>query len=175
TDLVGTFLLGIGDSAADSPKSGNSCIGDLRLSARPGQWVAFHPDVPHSVSPLTKGCRAVIAFKVFSIDSDITWGSQAKEERLPKLAEEATSVLQQIPRPFGMILEHQYPMGTRETSLTGIDAIILAAAKELPDSVIEIIPVVVRLIEEEIDEYPENEYDDEHVRAWVIPMTRHHA
>uniref|UniRef100_A0A0W0GF99 Prolyl 4-hydroxylase alpha subunit Fe(2+) 2OG dioxygenase domain-containing protein n=2 Tax=Moniliophthora roreri TaxID=221103 RepID=A0A0W0GF99_MONRR len=175
TDLVGTFLLGIGDSAADSPMTGNLCIGDVRVSAHPGQWVAFHPDVPHSVSPLTKGCRAVIAFKIFSVDSDSTWGSQAKEEHLPKLAEEVTSVLEEIPRPFGMILEHQYPMGTREASLAGIDAIMLAAGKKLPDSAIEIIPVVIKLIEEDIYEDAEDEYDDEHVDSRVMPFTRHHV
>ncbi|KAF9261455.1 hypothetical protein L218DRAFT_961457 [Marasmius fiardii PR-910] len=176
--LVGTFLLGIGDSAFSYESSdrailtGNFCIGTIRRTAKAGQWVAFHPDVPHSVEPLTHGCRAAIAFKIFSTDNvDIL--SEAAQ-RYPSVVEQAKGVLKDLKGPFGIILQHQYPMGTDENGLIGVDAVIMTAVKQVRSSKVEVIPVVVKIFEKKVFE---SGYGDERssIEATVYPFTRHHV
>ncbi|KAF9261211.1 hypothetical protein L218DRAFT_905772 [Marasmius fiardii PR-910] len=184
--LVGTFLLGIGDSAISTRGyhmsvedrailMGNFCIGHIRRTAKAGQWVAFHPDVPHSVEPLTHGCRAAIAFKIFSVDNvDIL--SEAAQ-RYPSVVEQAKDVLKNLKGSFGMILQHQYPMGTDENGLIGVDAVILTAVKQVRSSKVEVIPVVVNIFEQMMYE---SGYDDDYdyeswIQTTVYPFTRHHV
>src|ERR1700735_236557 len=58
TGLVGTFLVGLGDTSSTS--EGNFRIGDETLRAEPCSWVAFHPDIPHEITKLEDGYRAVM-------------------------------------------------------------------------------------------------------------------
>ena len=60
TGLMGTFLVGLGDTSSAS--SGHFRIGNKMLKADRGDWVAFHPDVPHEITKLEDGYRAVLAF-----------------------------------------------------------------------------------------------------------------
>ncbi|KAI0049233.1 hypothetical protein FA95DRAFT_925237 [Auriscalpium vulgare] len=69
TDIVGTFLVGIGDSTFERNLElgireeldeadwydAKSRTAHLSFSANPGQWVAFYPDVPHRVVEITSG------------------------------------------------------------------------------------------------------------------------
>ncbi|KAF9261194.1 hypothetical protein L218DRAFT_931194 [Marasmius fiardii PR-910] len=177
--LVGTFLLGIGDSTASgleddsddhcdrATSTGNFRIGNIRRTANAGQWVAFHPDVPHSVEPLTHGCRAAIAFKIFSLE-DVDIMHEAAQ-RYPSIVERAKAVLTDLKGPFGIILQHQYPMGTDENGLIGVDAVLLTAVKQVRPSNVKVIPVVVWIHEERM-------YDEESsIEASVYPFTRHHV
>ena len=113
TSLVGTFLVGLGDTSSNS--EGHFCIADKKLRAEPCSWVAFHPDIPHEVTKLEDGHRAVLEFKIFRVaDSEPDILPEARVKR----------ILDQIPAPFGLLTTHQYSMDT--TSLNGIDALLSA-------------------------------------------------
>ncbi|KAG6915529.1 hypothetical protein DXG01_011026 [Tephrocybe rancida] len=149
-DLVGTFLIGIGDTIwgwdyldeyyerLDQKKKTDGCfhIDGRSLRAKIGTWVAFFPDVPHSISALpAKAYRAVIAFKVFR-DGDE--GQLASAHQLV-LQSRAETVLHAIPRPFGILLDHVYHMDI--THLNGYDTTLLEAVKQRPDSIVHMFPV----------------------------------
>ncbi|KAL0577816.1 hypothetical protein V5O48_004183 [Marasmius crinis-equi] len=198
--LVGTFLLGIGDSTQDAYPSwtvreeslratevGNFCIGGIRRTANAGQWVAFHPDVPHSVEPLESGCRGVIAFKIFSLEPET--GTIEASQRYPTAVANTTAVLNQIEGSFGIVLEHEYPMGTDPSNLVASDAVLLSAAKQMKGvKVVEVIPIAVDVHETKDYNQPSNQhreagsdsesdFDSEghRVSAAVYPFTRYHV
>ncbi|KAK7040848.1 hypothetical protein VNI00_009444 [Paramarasmius palmivorus] len=177
TDLVGTFLVGIGDTA-NSDSAGNFSIAGAQLTAHGGEWVAFYPDIPHAVLPLRKGCRGVIAFKVFGLEDR----SFDAEELRGKHLDETANTLQGISVPFGLVLEHEYPMGTLDNNLTGFDAIVLASARMLVGATIEIIPILVDLVEQKMydvmygDRDSDEDEEEEHgVQSSVYPFTRNHV
>ncbi|GBE86799.1 hypothetical protein SCP_1000410 [Sparassis crispa] len=74
TNLVGTFLVGLGDTT----KKGRLFIGEQIYNpveydghkAIPGSWIALHPNVKHKVAKIQDGYRAVIAFKFFCKEKD---------------------------------------------------------------------------------------------------------
>ncbi|KAG6828510.1 hypothetical protein H0H92_007727 [Tricholoma furcatifolium] len=135
-NLVGTFLLGLGDTC---PDDGCFTIGEEKLRADVGHWVAFYPDIPHAISPLPDDSyRAVLAFKVFR-DGDPAEAHLISREVI--LHQRVEDVVNSIPRPFGIILDHDYCMGT--TQPNGYDAILLAAVQQRKDSIIHFMPVVL--------------------------------
>ncbi|KAK1231501.1 hypothetical protein PQX77_005386 [Marasmius sp. AFHP31] len=181
--LVGTFLLGIGDHTPD-PRStfsdnsplneetefGNFCIEGIRRRADPGSWVAFHPDIPHSVEPLESGCRGAVAFKIFSLEDD--GGRKEASGRYPAAVETTKAALEDIKGSFGVVLQHDYPMGTDSYNLVGSDAVLLAAATQLPEvKVVEVIPILVDLDEKYINDPNERTI----VKTNVYPLTRFHV
>ncbi|KAG7093054.1 hypothetical protein E1B28_009347 [Marasmius oreades] len=181
--LVGTFLLGLADTAVsvsycdsdvlDSGQVGNFCIGNIKRTAKSGQWVAFHPDVPHSVEPLACGCRAAIAFKIFSLeDVDVL---EEASRRYPSVIEQTRAVLKNIKGQYGIVLQHHYPMGTDADGLVGVDAVILSAAKQVRPDTVEVIPVVVAIYEQRVESYHEEDGLKSEVHACVYPFTRHHV
>ncbi|KAK1224957.1 hypothetical protein PQX77_012106 [Marasmius sp. AFHP31] len=192
SSLVGTFLLGLGDHTAGGKYSrpdkeasdeeasdeeideGNFCIGGIRRTAKRGQWVAFHPDVPHSVERLESGNRAVIAFKIFSLDSD---GAKTEVSgRYPAVVEKAKTALEDIKGSFGIVLQHQYPMGTDSRNLVGSDAVLLAAAQQLHGTrAIEVIPIVVQISEDRIWDPIYDEDAKSRIVAYVYPFTPFHV
>ena len=137
-NLVGTFLLGLGDTANRYVK-GNLAVGGIEggVAARPCSWVAFHPDVPHSILPLPKDhYRAVIAFKIFSVPDN----SEPTENPIQTSVNEALATMR---LPFGIFLDRQYCMGT--SKLSGFDTILLAAAYSRKDKCrIYTLPVVTK-------------------------------
>ncbi|KAG6828520.1 hypothetical protein H0H92_007738 [Tricholoma furcatifolium] len=136
-NLVGTFLLGLGDTC---PDEGCFTIGEEKLHADIGYWVAFYPDVPHAISPLPDDTyRAVLAFKVFRDGGPTAAPLMSRELALRQRVEE---VVNSIPRPFGIILDHDYCMGTIQPN--GYDATLLAAMQQRKDSIIHFMPVVLR-------------------------------
>ncbi|KAL0067985.1 hypothetical protein AAF712_004888 [Marasmius tenuissimus] len=187
SSLVGTFLLGIGDYTAggkyersfkegsdEEIDEGNFCIGGIRRTAKRGQWVAFHPDVPHSVERLESGNRAVIAFKIFSLDYD--GAKTGASGRFPAVVERAKTALEDIKGSFGIVLQHQYPMGTDSRNLVGSDAVLLAAAQQLHGTrAIEVIPIVVRIIESRICDPIHDEDAESGIDAYVYPFTPFHV
>jgi len=66
-NLVGTFLVGLGDTT----RPGQHLVlnGSKRYGSPAKYWVAFYPDIPHEVTRIVSGYRAVIAFKIFRRDS----------------------------------------------------------------------------------------------------------
>jgi hypothetical protein len=129
-DLVGTFLVGLGDTTKGR---GNFLIHERRLRADPCNWVAFHPDVPHSIDQLWESHRAVIAFKIFrhehSDDSPIeSFGDRIKD------------VFSKMKVPCGIFLNHKYCMGTSQ--LNGFDSLLLSCARSSAKGRVHLLPVL---------------------------------
>ena len=162
TGLVGTFLVGLGDSSSTS--AGHFRIGDKSLRAKSCSWVAFHPDIPHEVTKLEDGYRAVLAFKIFRV-------ADSEPDILPaQLEARVKKILDQIPAPFGLFMTHQYSIGT--TSLNGFDALLSAYARSRNDIQAHMLPVVTEFYGEAFDD-PE---DDRSVTSsQVYPFTRAHV
>jgi hypothetical protein len=162
TGLVGTFLVGLGDTSSAS--TGHFRIGDKALRADACSWVAFHPDIPHEVTKLENSYRAVMAFKLFRMadnDSDGTLPAEL-EARMKR-------ILDQVPAPFGLFTTHQYSIGT--TELIGFDALLSACARSRNDTQVHMLPVVTKFNGEAF-------YDDESesvIRSRVYPFTGAHV
>jgi hypothetical protein len=175
--LVGTFLVGLGDSSARSVYElgrrryeGNFCIGEEKLASKSCSWVAFHPDVPHSVSKLSDhGYRAVIAFKLFHDAGSAKLDGVAREVTV---RDRMSNILAGIPVPYGFLLDHKYHMGI--SKLNGYDAILLSAAKQRPMTVVHILAVIIR---SHSTTYFKHRYDDEKdaYHASVYPFTSAHV
>jgi hypothetical protein len=174
--LVGTFLLGLGDTSdhwsyEKGMHVGAFCIGDEELAARPCSWVAFYPDVPHSVSKLDLGHRATIAFKIFYE------GNTAKEEEEFHKAIEARfqAAISTIPLPFGVLFEHMYHMQVAQ--LSGLDALLFSAAQQVQNAAVHLLPVVVvshSSVYYDEDAKYEQDVEDEY-ETWVFPLTAAHV
>ena len=139
--LVGTFLVGLGDTICPEQKTngGKFHIEGTSYFAETCSWVAFYPDVPHHISKLAESqYRGVIAFKIFKTDYEVQ-----HEEAVREFDEEerVRSVLAELPVPYGLLLRHKYYMGASQ--LTGIDPIIVAAARKLSGVQVHLLPVVI--------------------------------
>ena len=175
--LVGTFLVGLGDTSGRSVYEagrrrfeGNFCIGEDKLVAKSCSWVAFHSDIPYSVSKLSNhGYRAVIAFKLFHDAGSVKLEEAARES---KVRDRMSDILGDIPLPYGILLDHRYHMGT--STLNRYDALLLAAAKQRQKTVAHILPVIIR---SRSTTYFKHRYDDEKddYHAWVYPFTPDHV
>ncbi|KAF5372078.1 hypothetical protein D9758_005091 [Tetrapyrgos nigripes] len=140
-DLVGTYLIGLGDTTEDRRLVVN---GQFKADANEGSWVAFYPDVPHEVKTVSKGHCAVLALKIFHKDSnDATSSSLGGEFNLPPALHTAsTELITSLELPFGLILDRKYCMGT--TELSGVDATLYSIAKNTPDTITPmIVPVMI--------------------------------
>ena len=168
-DLVGTFLLGLGDTAQKSWKAkGNLVVGGIEngVIATPCSWVAFHPDVPHAVLSLPKShYRAVIAFKIFSVPDN----PEPTENPIQTSVNEA---LAKMRLPFGIFLDRQYCMGT--SKLSGFDTILLTAAYSRKDKCrIYTLPVVTEFHSKRgMLDIVDNEVS---VKTEVYPFTEAHV
>jgi hypothetical protein len=170
------FFVGLGDTSARSVYEsgrrryeGNFCIGEEKLAAKSCSWVAFHPDVPHSVSKLSDhGYRAVVAFKLFH-----DTGSAKLEEAARELMvrNRVSDVLAHIPVPYGFLLDLRDRMDI--SRLNGFDAILLSAAQQRQYTVVHILPVIIR---SHSTTFFKHRYDGEkdYHRALVYPFTSAH-
>ncbi|KAJ7159434.1 hypothetical protein C8R46DRAFT_1001679 [Mycena filopes] len=130
TDLVGTFLLGLGDTSktkGDGERGALEIQGDQdkekhRYRANVGHWVAFYPDVDHGVREIASGYRAVIAFKIFRQPQN------TPEVPADGMLHQIKDVLAELNAPYGILLHHRYSIRTAE--LNGFDAALYAAAGE---------------------------------------------
>jgi hypothetical protein len=164
-DLVGTFLVGIYDNMIQ----GALRIQDERESSKACDWVAFHPDVPHSISMLpSKKYRAAIAFKIFH-DNDN--GSDSDSGILSDLQDRCKTILERMQPPYGILMDRQYCMGT--SKLSGFDAVLLASTLSREDIRVYTLPVVT--------EFSSIRYDTEYsslessFSTSVYPLTEAHV
>jgi hypothetical protein len=170
-NLVGTFLLGLGDTVQnDGEEKGRLVVDGIEdgVVAAPCSWVAFHPDVPHCVLSLPKDhYRAVIAFKIFSIPDN----SEPAENPIQKSVNKA---LAKLHLPFGIFLDRQYCLGT--SKLSGFDTILLTAAYSRKDKCrIFTLPVVTKFHSERgVVEYADADADADTVSTEVYPFTEAH-
>jgi hypothetical protein len=160
TGLVGTFLVGLGDTS--SSREGNFRIADKKLKAEPCNWVAFYPDIPHEITKLEDGYRAVIAFKIFGL-------TNKQPEQVQGLGPRVKKILDRIPPPFGLLMTHRYSMGT--TSLNGFDALLSAYAFSRKDVEACMMPVVTTFSGEIFD----NDDLESEAESQVYPFTRAHV
>ena len=161
--LVGTFLLGLGDTTSRSDKP-NLRVADETFRADERAWVAFYPDVDHEVTTLKSGYRAVLAFKLFrdddasiipddvetrselGVSTEVNEDGKALEEafgeaRMPEAVEIIQEILEDIPLPVGLHFTHKYPRGMKEPN--GFDAMLLQAAENLPHIDTRLLPVLI--------------------------------
>ncbi|KDQ55557.1 hypothetical protein JAAARDRAFT_59585 [Jaapia argillacea MUCL 33604] len=137
TNLVGTFLLGLGDSTYGRYLN----VDGMKLSAEGGTWCAFFPDVVHSVERIPQGYRAVIAFKIFrAVDDPRSLCNIPDEYR-----SQVDKVFDQLKLPIGIFLDRKYCMGT--TELSGLDAYLVQCAESRAqngDFAVHVLPVVTK-------------------------------
>ena len=165
TGLVGTFLVGLGDTSTGS--RGNFHIADKTLKAGACHWVAFHPDVPHKITKVEGGYRAVMAFKIFRVADN-------KDEILPaQLEARVKKVLDRIPVPFGLFMMHQYSIGT--TSLNGFDALIAAYSHSRNDIQARMLPVVTTFSGEVFYRDLLSRGYENYAKSRVFPFTTAHV
>ena len=169
-NLVGTFLLGLGDTAQKVPGAmGNLVVGGIEdgVVAKPCSWVAFYPDVPHSILSLPKDhYRAVIAFKIFSVPDNTEPTENPHQTSV-------NNALAKMRLPFGIFLDRQYCMGT--SRLSGFDTILLAAAYARKDKCrVYTLPVVTKfhVKQEMADGYY---VSDNEASTEVYPFTEAHV
>ncbi|TBU42391.1 hypothetical protein BD309DRAFT_991719 [Dichomitus squalens] len=130
-DLVGTFLMGLGDTSYD----GGLNVDGTRYGADEGHWCAFYPDVPHSVKDV-HGYRATLAFKLFrasDTDEDTSTSSQVRQQ--------VSQLVEALEAPFGILLQRKYCLGT--TSFSGFDALLLSSLRALANVDVRHLPVVL--------------------------------
>ncbi|KAL1941163.1 hypothetical protein VTO73DRAFT_7375 [Trametes versicolor] len=122
-DLVGTFLIGLGDTA----KEGGLVVDGKAMEARPGSWCAFYPDVPHYVKELAEdGYRASIAFKIFRAPPAPGRGNNESNKTV-EVRLRIAGIVAEMEAPLGLLLEHKYSLGTNEFS--GFDALMVEAMR----------------------------------------------
>ena len=163
--LVGTFLIGIGDSTRHEHLE----VGDVALAACAGEWTAFYPDVPHCVTTIARGYRAVLAFKVYRSDD-----ADASAEVLgdPEIARRVQGILDKIPSPFGLLLPRKYCMGTER--LSGFDALLYTCLQKRADARVDLLPIVIR----HSASWPwdcDERGSDASIKAVVYPFTTVHV
>jgi hypothetical protein len=138
--LVGTFLLGIGDT---STGGGLRVHGHERRvyeweSTELGTWCAFYSDLVHRVDTVEGGFRANVAFKIYVDEAAVTSGSFVFT---PAVIERITQLMALETGAFGIILSHDYSLNA--TQLKGFDRVVYDLFQLLGFRQTAIIPVVV--------------------------------
>ncbi|KAJ7731115.1 hypothetical protein DFH07DRAFT_929384 [Mycena maculata] len=177
TDLVGTFLLGLGETCKTTEGGWTATQGAFEIkssgarrptrhAAHPGYWVAFYPDVDHSMREIASRYRAVVAFKIFrqhldppEVPADVA------------LRRKITDVLRKLQKPYGILLQHHYSAGTAE--LNGVDTALYAAAGETGNGDVKLLPVLIRWTA--LKDYSDYTTEDGKCSAEVFPMTETHV
>ncbi|GBE86780.1 hypothetical protein SCP_1000220 [Sparassis crispa] len=169
-NLVGTFLVGLGDTTKKGCLFiGNDIYGtdeDDGHEATRGSWIAFHPDVQHKVAEIESGYRAVIAFKLFR--KEIEEGRQTSVVR-----KKMEKVLEKMQAPYGVLLAHEYCIGT--TMLCGLDNILNEAAHAIAQKKklnIHFLPVLAKVTAEA---YRTGDMEEVNADAKVYPFTQAHV
>jgi hypothetical protein len=190
-NLIGTFLVGLGDTTTP----GNHLVlnGSERYGSPANHWVAFYPDIPHQVTRIKSGHRAVIAFKIFRVDAapeapltdateTITDTQEAPMTSIANLnmlvaVESVLAKLCAIGKPFAFHLTHMYNKSLIEP--VGFDNILLLASRKLQFAHTHLLPVLCKRSYHR-DEGEEGYHDYEelkgtnHVSSSVYPFTDAH-
>ncbi|OJT06393.1 hypothetical protein TRAPUB_2767, partial [Trametes pubescens] len=171
-DLMGTFLLGLGDTT----DSGGLKIDGQNIQAGSGSWCAFYPDVLHSVTKLSGGYRAVIAFKIFRTSSSATELGDSDTQRAAEVRRRVEEVVSQLEAPYGILLEHKYCLGTDEFS--GFDGLLVNAVRAQSAGRFDVhhLPVVVSSWSVWGSESTDDRFEDYAIRCStrVYPFTNGH-
>ena len=184
-NLVGTFLVGLGDTT--KPGSHLVLNGQTGYGSSAHDWVAFYPDIPHEVTRIESGYRAVIAFKIFRRDdppktsSAGVGGTVMSTPEVPAstvinvdmlvAVEAVLADLCRMGKPFAIHLTHLYNKGLIEP--VGFDNILLVAARKQQVTQVRLLPV---LCERRYTDDADNEDDEDSntVNSSVYPLTDAH-
>ena len=191
-NLVGTFLVGLGDTT--EPGDHLVLDGSRRYGSPAKEWVAFYPDIPHEVTRIESGYRAVIAFKILRRDNapetsltDVratvvdTPEAPARNVINMDMLVAVESVLADIcaiGKPFAIHLTHLYNKGLTEP--VGFDNTLLLAAKKQQVTLVRLLPVLCsrRYVHDEGSESGDYTYEDlearNRVKSSVYPFTDDH-
>jgi hypothetical protein len=155
--LVGTFLVGLGDTASCKSES-NKETGkkqkkddeiptftvthngkEFKWRALLGSWCAFYSNVLHEVKPINHGFRATISFDIeVDGESDIDYGNELTRHEL--LLKQTLAKLGNVNGTFGIMLSHMYAI--KAMSLKGSDKFIHSALLTLKNRHVFLLPVV---------------------------------
>ncbi len=161
-NLVGTFLLGLGDSTTTKLR--------VKVGSSQYSWQnyenwdsAFYPDCPHQVMPFKKGLRSTMAFKIYAVeDNNDTVIEEVIGDNLAKIIE-----LNEVFPSFGILLSHDYSLNSDQ--MKGNDALWYKLLSQL-NAKIMIIPVMVK-----IDTCYYYEYESEaSYKNQIYPLTPDH-
>ena len=190
-DLVGTFLVGLGDTT----EPGNHLVlnGSARYGSPAKHWVAFYPDIPHEVTRIKSGYRAVIAFKIFRRDNapetsstdvraTVVGTPEAPASNVINIdmlfaVESVLADLCAIGKPFAFHLTHLYNKGLIEP--VGFDNTLLLAAKKQQVTLVRLLPVLCERRytrdEGEGNYYTYEELEESNtIKSSVYPLTDAH-
>ncbi|KAI0764352.1 hypothetical protein BD413DRAFT_615801 [Trametes elegans] len=148
TDLVGTFLVGLGDTVSDR-YWGSSNKEGLRILNQP---VSSHEGECIQALPRQRGRCAVPTL-----------------DEPPD--EQVMDVLSKMRAPYGLLMEHRYAYGTSKFS--GFDVCLLQCVRSLPGVVVRDLPVIVEAFSEWGG--PDGEDFNSTCTTSVYPMTSGHV
>jgi hypothetical protein len=144
--LVGTFLLGLGDTS-----DGSLQVNDLNYEFHKrtwkktslGSWCGFYPDLIHNVTKLTKGIRANISFKIYAsdIDESLTSATKLLLDNTDFPHKFLTDICHKQ-KKFGIILSHDYSLEAEH--LKGTDRIYYDLFKYFGCN-IKVLPALIKL------------------------------
>jgi hypothetical protein len=160
-DLVGTFLIGLGDTSDGKLTFENTRWGSRWECAGRGSWTAFFPSVTHEIKPLTKGYRATLALKIYRQGEKCSGRTDGRQDLV--------QLFQGFTKPFGVLFDHQYCIDTDE--LSGIDSLMLKTLRQLPGATTHLLPVVTTFSGSRWSRI--SSYDDESTSS-VHPLTEYH-
>ncbi|KAI0791419.1 hypothetical protein C8Q75DRAFT_758089 [Abortiporus biennis] len=178
-DLAGIFLIGLYDDTTPS-----KCSINIEHLSRPTDYrsyLAFYPDVPHSLGDITDGYRAVIAFRLFRDDSPSINGAESAasesnispyEDNLAKLRAAVETEVSQMIAPFGIHLSRFYTKSMTTPSV--FDSILLDAARKRTDVHVHVLPVATSFHGHEEPDEHHCHVENSCVDAKVYPMTEAH-
>ncbi|KAI0703178.1 hypothetical protein C8Q76DRAFT_222192 [Earliella scabrosa] len=171
-DLVGTFLLGLGDTtpSKEGKERSGLYVAGKPVRSPPCAWCAFYPDVPHSVERIESGYRAVIAFKVFRRPGD---GDARRAARVDEVRGRVEDIIGRMRAPFGLLLEHRYAFGT--SAYSAFDELVVQSAEARAGCVVHHFPVIVRSHAEWDDPEEEDPTFQRSCRTEVFPFTQGHC
>jgi hypothetical protein len=157
TDLVGTFLIGLTTHEMPNhlhhlqvfstpvPPSQTWRPAGTTWRSTNGSYCAFYPDVIHSVLPVAQKfgpnygdqfTRGTLAFKIFL--------KQPPQHSLT-LHNPTVQAIQNAPKPFGILLKHDYTVDCNRGLLKGADAALFQALSSIDKLKVQLMPVLTTL------------------------------
>jgi hypothetical protein len=138
-NLCGTFLISLFNNCQpegvfELTDSGGSTM----WSESKNSWCAFYPDIPHQVSKVKSGYRAVLSFKIFVKEpSSQLWDKNI----MSKTVNNIITDIQKVQTPVGILMKHHY--GYDSKNVYGCDRLLLDGMVEQKLN-FEMKPVLIR-------------------------------
>jgi hypothetical protein len=168
-NLCGTFLISLYEDCKPSCAFGQRGKSDHWSSRKSNGLCAFYPDIPHRVTPLESGYRAILNFKIYAKNQGgpQKWSTNAAAQmQVENFVEE----LQHLDGPVGILFNHHY--GYDSKTIYGCDKLLLDAL-ERKGLEVNLKPVLIHFSGN--GRRPKGNYsgyeDSGSVRSWVYSIT----